>query len=93
MNNRKFFNPNYGVFCCNHVFKQKREVLVVIRDDDWQFLCGEDDDDECHLICVEHLLARDPSLNTMAELNNQTGAMRIHMNADWEYFELEPCRG
>jgi hypothetical protein len=89
MNNKQRFKPNYGVYCCNHVFSKESDVLVVIRDEDWQFLCGKDDDKNCHLIHVGHLLERDPSLEVMAELNDRTGAMRIHSNADWEYFELD----
>jgi len=43
MKNSQRFNPNYGVYCCSHVFCNEREILVVIHDEDWQFLCGEND--------------------------------------------------
>ncbi len=89
MKNSQRFNPNYGVYCCSHVFSNEREILVVIHDEDWQFLCGENDDGEkCHLVGVDHLLERDPSLKCMVDLNDMSGAMRIHCNADWEFFEL-----
>ncbi|GFD82379.1 hypothetical protein KUL118_52410 [Tenacibaculum sp. KUL118] len=89
MSLKRNFNPEFGVYCCNHVFSRERDVSVVIREgNDWQFLCGEDDDERCHLIHVHHLLDRDNTLEVMAELESMQGAMRIHNEAEWEYFEL-----
>lgn len=90
MVDKREFNPKFGVYCCPHVFRKERDVMVVIRDEDWQFLCGEEeDDDKCHLVHVEHLLERDQSLRVLANLENMTGASRIHKNAEWEFFNLE----
>ncbi len=90
MPDKRRFSPDFGVYCCKHVLSKDRTVLVVIRDKDWQFLCGESDDgDNCHLVGVGHLLSEDPSLEEMAELGDMTGAMRIHANAEWEFFELD----
>ncbi len=86
------FRKDYGVYCCPHVFKNERPVLLVIRDPDgdYQFLCGENDDtEECHLVGVVHLLDRDPSLELLANLNEGHGAERKTKNHNWEYFELE----
>ena len=87
----KQFRSDYGVYTCEHVFEDKRPVLLVIRDPegDWQFLCGQEDDKQCHLIGVGHLLNRDHSLAKMVELKVGTIAERVSIDHDWEYFDLD----
>src|SRR5690606_19416264 len=86
------FRDDFGVYCCPHVFRAIRAVLLVIRDPDgeWQFLCGQSDDtDDCHLVGVGHLLERDPSLAAMANLDIASGAERVSREGEWDYFRLE----
>ncbi|PKM01448.1 MAG: hypothetical protein CVV16_14530 [Gammaproteobacteria bacterium HGW-Gammaproteobacteria-6] len=88
----KIFREDYGVYCCSHIFKNERPVLLVVRDKDgsWQFLCGESDDScECHLVGVGHLLDRDSSLRRMAELSISSGAERQSDTDGWVHFELD----
>lgn len=86
------FRQDFGVYCCPHVFREERPILLVIRDPDgdWQFLCGcDDDNDDCHHVGVGHLLKRDPSLEVMAKLKIATGAEKERKGDEWLYFELE----
>lgn len=88
----KRFRRDYGVYCCSHVFSDQRPVLLVIRDPDgdWQFLCGNSEENEdCHLVGIGHLLDRDPSLGQMAELMVSSGAERKDISASWEMFSLD----
>lgn len=66
----KQFQRDFGVYCCPHIFHKEKPVLLVIRDEDedWQFLCGNDVDDECHYVGVGHLLDRDNSLEVLVNL-------------------------
>ena len=84
------FRSDYGVYVCSHVFSKDRLVKTVIRDPDgyWQFLCGETDDNECHLVAVGHLVDADSTLEEMADLEPNTGADKNSQN-QWEYYELE----
>jgi hypothetical protein len=63
-----------AVFVCSHVAAQS-PVLYVSHDSegDWQFLCGGADHGEGSgekplLVCLEHVVSRDPSLNELAAL-------------------------
>ncbi|CAA0180353.1 hypothetical protein RG384_002140 [Acinetobacter baumannii] len=87
----KQFQRDFGVYCCPHIFHKEKPVLLVIRDEDedWQFLCGNDVDDECHYIGVGHLLDRDNSLEVLVNLEKNTGAKRDDTNQAWKYFNLD----
>lgn len=89
---KKEFKSDFGVYCCPHVFKKTRPVLLVIRDPegDWQFLCGEDDDlSTPHHLGVGHLLEADASLKPMANLDPGFGAERSCKISEWEEFEFD----
>ncbi|ELX8745379.1 hypothetical protein ACWL9T_001435 [Acinetobacter baumannii] len=85
----KQFQRDFGVYCCPHIFHKEKPVLLVIRDEDWQFLCGNDVDDECHYVGVGHLLDRDNSLEVLINLEKNTGAKRDDTNQAWKYFNLD----
>ncbi|HEM8407239.1 TPA: hypothetical protein U2R23_002932 [Acinetobacter baumannii] len=85
----KQFQRDFGVYCCPHIFHKEKPVLLVIRDEDWQFLCGNDVDDECHYVGVGHLLDRDNSLEVLVNLEKNTGAKRDDTNQAWKYFNLD----
>lgn len=86
------FRRDYGVYICEHIFRNTRPVLVCVRDDDgsYQFLCGEDDPEEDvpHVVGVGHLLDRDPSLEVLANLEEGTLAVRTSAEGSWEYEPL-----
>ena len=59
-----FGNLKHGVFCCGHVLRRERPVLLACHDGrDWQFMCGSGDHHnsaDAHFIHLEHLLAVGP---------------------------------
>ena len=87
------FRRDYGVFCCPHIFRNERPVLLVARDPDgyWQFLCGQEDEDfqQGHHVGVGHLLERDPTLEDMANIEISTGARRKSIDSTWQFFNLD----
>ena len=89
----KKFRDDLAVFCCPHVFRNERPILLVIRDPDgdWQFLCGKEDEDfdQCHHVDIGQFLERDASLKEMVKLEPSSGAERSEIDSDWKFFELE----
>ena len=84
---KSFPDPHLGVFCCGHVFRHERPVRFVLRSDgDWQFLCGSDDHknpERPHHVHVGALMARDPSLGTIADLPAEWAAEREAPGSPW----------
>lgn len=82
-----FSVPNLGVFCCRHVFRAERPVLLVSREHgDWQFLCGGGDHhspEEPFHVGVGHLVSRDGSLNEVAALPAECEAERSRIGSAW----------
>lgn len=77
---------NTAVFVCTHV-SGGGPVLYVAHDDEgnWQFLCDrEHEPSEMLLVCLEHVLARDPSLSALADLCPLWSATRRAPAAQWE---------
>lgn len=75
-----------GVYVCSHVFEDTRPVLLVAREDgDWQYLCGQPhpDDEEYHLIGVNHLVERDGSLRETFDLPDNYEAERATPDSPW----------
>ncbi len=84
---------NTRVFVCGRV-RDGAPVLWVSHDEDgeWQFLCGGDHSnpatgDEGYLSCLECAVARDPSLNEMADLDCGKSAVRDEVGGAWDVFE------
>jgi hypothetical protein len=79
--------PELAAFICSHVFDQSRPVLLVSRGDgDWQFLCGGEHDagDRPHVVGLNHLLDRDPSLRELLDLASDWEAERVDEAGPWE---------
>jgi len=79
---------NTAVFICPRV-RRGAAILYVSheRDGDWQFLCGGEHadatDDPASLACLECTVARDPSLNEVADLCEGFSAERERPGAEW----------
>ncbi|WP_051997557.1 MULTISPECIES: hypothetical protein [Grimontia] len=88
------FNPNYGVYVCEHVFRKTRPVRYSVRDadGDWQFLCGVPgcvDEGEPHLVGVGHLIEMDNSIRDLATLEPMMSAVRKSIHQQWIIRSLE----
>ncbi len=84
-------NNEIPVFVCGHVFEKKRPVLLVMYDDDWQFLCGgEHDEDEVpRVVGLNHLIDDDPSLRAVLDLPPNWGAERLSIRSPWHRRPIE----
>lgn len=82
-----FPDRQLGVYCCGHVLRGERPILLVDRHDgDWQFLCGNTDHPdttEPHHVCVGHLLDRDGTLHEIADLPPEWEAERSSEGSTW----------
>jgi hypothetical protein len=75
-------------YICSHVFHATRPVLLVAREEgDWMFLCGElhDEDERYHLVGMNHLLDRDPSLKDVLALPDHFEAEREAVGREWRW--------
>lgn len=77
-----------GVYVCAEVLGGEPVLFVAHdRDGDWQFLCGVVDHSAvvtgASLVCLEHVVAVDPSLNELAELGCGMSADRERVGAGW----------
>lgn len=77
-----------GVYICKRV-DDGAPILHVAHeaDGDWQFLCGGDHeeggDDGPVVVCLEHVVARDPSLNELATMCSMSHADRSTESDPW----------
>lgn len=81
--------PNTSAFTCRHVWEQTAPILYVSHDEDgdWQFLCGGQHGDETGekpvLVCLQHVVERDPTIAELAELCTLHQAERDGVGAKW----------
>ena len=84
--------PNFNAFSTRHVFERGAPILAVYHDADdgaWQFHGpGDWQADDLVVICLEHAVARDPSVAELADLPRGWGATRASAQAPWSRFEL-----
>ncbi len=76
-----------SVFVCSHVWEDEAPILYVSHDGDgdWQFLCGgTHEDSKPVLVCLEHVVDRDASLNEVSDLLCNHTAERNNVGAEWE---------
>lgn len=82
-----FYDLRLGVYCCGHVFRRERAVLLVVRDGtDWQFICGgvdHSDPDEPYHVCIAGLLDEDGTLAEVSDLAPDAEAERQRPGANW----------
>jgi len=75
-----------GVYVCAHV-AARAPILYVSHDadGDWQFLCGQrhEDAEGARLICLEQVVAADPTLNAIAALPSGQQSVRDGIGAEW----------
>jgi hypothetical protein len=81
---------------CSHVFDDSRPVLLVAREDgEWLFLCGElhGTHERFHVVGVNHLAARDPTLLSISTLAEEEEAERSAPGKPWVRRPLSSERG
>jgi hypothetical protein len=75
-----------ATFVCSHVFANTSPVLLVAREGgDWMHLCGQlhQEDEEYHIVGIDHLIDRDPSLREVQELADDSEAERLAVGMPW----------
>lgn len=73
-------------FVCSHVFAKSKPILYVCRaDGDWQLLCGGGHDaaEVPRVVGLNHFLADDPTLMTLADLPPDWEAERESISLPW----------
>ena len=90
------FHEALGVITCRCVLEQSKPVLFVSHaGGDWQMYCDDDNHDfddeaamkkELLVVHVAHLVAQDPTLNTVADLPIDMGAERASIGSEWVRF-------
>jgi hypothetical protein len=87
MSGSQFEDPRLGVYCCAHVLRHERPILLVTHeaDGDWQFLCGGTDHDGegPHHVHLHHVLDADPALHDLADLRRGWDAERPDTTSGW----------
>ena len=81
-----------AVFVCSHVFEATRPVLLAARaDGDLMFMCGavHQSGDEYRVVGLGHLLERDPTLASVANLDNNWQAERSAVGSSWSQQPLD----
>lgn len=77
-----------GAYVCERVIKGGAPVLLVSREDgEWVLLCEDrvhDDDDEIHVVGLNHLFDLDPSLLELLNMVDDEVAKRTSMGSAWD---------
>jgi hypothetical protein len=92
--NRWVFNEyrNLGVITTTKVLKENHPILLAAHevDGDWQFLCGTTtEEQDLHLVCLNEIVQRDPSVNLLADLPEGWCAWRDTVRDEWQREPLE----
>lgn len=84
----KFYEErNLGVYTTKQAF-EGHHILYVYHniDGDWQFHTSDNPSlDDAKLVCLEHLVKIDPSLNNIFHLQYGWNAWRTSPNDEWQY--------
>lgn len=81
------------VYICSHIFDNSRPVLLVSKaDGEWQMLCGShhDANELPHVVGINHLLERDPSLTQVMDLQDDWEAERESVGDSWVRTKCDP---
>jgi len=82
-----------AVFTCSHVLDDNQPILHVShdREDDWQFLCGQENhsEDTAKIISLREAVVLDSSLNDLFEMPIGVGAERKSVDEPWNPFRIK----
>lgn len=92
MNSKFKESENKAVFTCSHVLVDKKTVLYVEHDidDDWQFLCGENNhtEEDARIISLKQAIDLDKTLNELFKMPIGVGVERKSINDKWTPFKI-----
>ena len=85
--------PNFRTFTTRAVMEGREPILAVYHDEEdgaWQFIGGEWAPEDLVVVCLEHAVNRDPSVQALADLPRGWGARREGESAPWQRFVVPP---
>jgi len=91
------FPDDLGVITCRCVLEQDKPILFASHaGGDWQMYCHDSNHDfgnesalaeEMRVVHIAHLVARDSTLNQIADLPIDMGAERAEVGGNWTRFK------
>ncbi|MDE6313782.1 MAG: hypothetical protein K2M46_09245 [Lachnospiraceae bacterium] len=83
--------PNTATIICSHILEQKEPILYVSHDEDdgmWQFLCGEQhNEDEARIVSLYSVFMLDSSVADLAQMPCGYVAERKTKNSQWKVYK------
>lgn len=82
---------NLGVFTTRQWLEHNQPILRVVHDSDgdWQFLTGDQEQEDIRLIALEQMILRDQTLNEVFDLDYNQAAERGFIGGKWERLALD----
>lgn len=84
----RFFEPaNLGAYTSRQWLEDRLPILTVVHDSDgdWQFLTGDEEDDDIRVVALQEIIRSDLSLNAVFDLDYGEMAERKEVGGPWEY--------
>ena len=83
---------NLGIFTTRQWLELRQPILRVVHDHDgdWQFLTGDQLPDDIRLVCIEHIVQDDLTLNEVFNLDYGESAERLFVGDKWVRTKEEP---
>ena len=82
----KFREPkNLATFTTNQWLSQNKPILHVVHESkgDWQFLTGDQMPEDAIIVALEQIIKKDPTLNTIFNLDYGEEARREYVGGEW----------
>jgi hypothetical protein len=82
---------NLGVFTTSQWLEHNLPILRVVHDTDgdWQFLTGDQEQEDIRLVALEQMVLRDPTLNEVFALDYNQAAERDFIGDSWKKLNLD----
>ncbi len=88
----KFSEPkDLTIFTTRQWVEENKPILRVVHDEegDWQFLTGDQMEDDIRIIALEQLILNDNSLNQVFDLEYGEAAEREYVGGKWSRIKIE----
>lgn len=82
---------NLGVFTTRQWLEHNQPILRVVHDSDgdWQFLTGDQEQEDIRFVALEQMILKDPSLNEVFDLEYGQVAERNFIGDAWKRLDLD----